>query len=144
MTCIPDYIDNFISRVMPVLLAARSSLTPTAAGVPMGVVLSRARTSARWIALLHTLLAGWPSPWWRRVCAAVSSSRCPMPSVLLSHWLSSWPAMVQEWRTMTSCSRLSSRTSTCVQVASWSKYIYIQDRCENMIVTLYQRRKMWI
>ena len=80
-------------RVMPVSLAARSSSTPTVAGVLMVVVRSPARTLPRWTDPQPTFADRWQSLWW--AAAWVHDALCSslMPLVLPSHCLSSWRPM---------------------------------------------------
>ena len=74
-------------RVMPVSLAARSSSTPTVAGVLMVVVRSPARTLPRWTDPQPTFADRWQSLWW--AAAWVHDALCSslMPLVLPSHCL---------------------------------------------------------
>ena len=106
-----------VLRVTPVLLAVRSLLTPTVAGVHTVVVPSQARTTPRSTVPLPTSVAGSPSLWSRQASPVVrlSSSHTPLvsPSQLPSL---SRPTVPLTSLPMSSL-RLSRRTLTCVQVS---------------------------
>lgn len=92
-------------------------------GVPTEVVPSRARTSQRSIALLHTLHVGWPSLWWRPASAGAVWCRLHMPSVLLSRSRSQYSIMEPLSIARRSCWTSFRRTSTCVREKLSSKYM---------------------